>query len=337
MKCYPSSDDPSSVVLPGFTTLLLALVNWISGNRNTGDPAPSSIAGPSESQSPGDGSCGTTVDQEWEWHCGMEVLIFTKVNPPDLLAMAGLFHQADVMSTRLGCSDADYPIKAVVAGGTYEEVLAVTLVMDYLGALRLAGLGPSEARFSIEEQVLPGPVTSHLDYVRDVQAPELWVYGDTPDDGLINSRFSASESPILSVFETLFPRTASVMIRQRAPIIVALRPLLEFAVLWSESLRISNAAPFQFRGFYESARSRGLVNLMPNNVNQTSVDQTSGNQTSGNQTSGDATLAYKTLVQETMQAFERSRIVASYNSASYSRLGKFFGESGSDPSSKIGY
>ncbi|KAI9840314.1 MAG: hypothetical protein M1838_004126 [Thelocarpon superellum] len=281
MVCFPCTGPQDKGRNAGLSASLWWLLTWMCRHTRTiGDVENSSNPVAAEQA-----QCNVGLDTAWTMQCGAEVDIFTDIKPAALVALAALFHQAN----QLACSPDEYPIKVIITGGGNRLEETRSLVRNWLDDLYESGLMPEPSHFDPQDKVLAGPEWTDRAYPgRDIDPPRAW----NPFDPQ-GTRGQAAD-PLGSMFETF--GSLSLLTTQEAPAIVALRPIVEFTALWTESLRDRNPPAFQTTTQYEDQRRAPPFWL------------------------GDM----ETMTSDVLQAFSRSRIVMFQGARSFEFVGEFF-------------
>ena len=165
----------------------------------------------------------------WSWECGMEANIFVDNEPDDLLALLSLFSKATQHAKQHNCPPEQYPIKAVFGGGGYNPIMSHRMLQQYLGALQEAGFMPDVKSFDIDANVYPGPTSA------EGPAEGFDTWGLAFDESYTRNNPSIGQTidPLSSTLK--YSPVLKVLTRQKAPVIIALRPITEYAVSWVAS------------------------------------------------------------------------------------------------------
>ncbi|KAI9847231.1 MAG: hypothetical protein M1838_000967 [Thelocarpon superellum] len=257
----PASKASSTAALTGLGILARLLTQQVTvplmnGNSAVTNECPSSLVLP-----------------EVKWDCELEMNIFTDTEPDDLWALIAIFSKATSTYHTLQCPHNKYPVKAVFGGGGFNSDITHDMLKEYLGYLKSYRIIPDIA-FDIASQVHPGPVSAKaVDPEQDGLEQTLhisvnrfdrwgWSFGQLrhspqdPDQDLLSTTMSS----LAAVEATLRP--------QHAPLVVAMRPIFEFAVGYRESTRhmveLFNNATYEDqirRLAWSSEQFQGLIDV----------------------------------------------------------------------------
>ncbi|KAI9812076.1 MAG: hypothetical protein M1832_000629 [Thelocarpon impressellum] len=229
------------------STVLLALFSWCTSHLRTLDQAetvslggrqgplptlvPDTTQAHAASLDAAQGQCEAGLSEDWTLRCGMELNIFTEMRPADLLALIALIRRANEVARELDCRPEEYPIKEMFAGGGRNVDLRLREFRSFLADLQFEGLLPGPRWFNVTAQTHPGPAApdAHLPlYIARYRFTTTLTImtGQDPNQPV------PGETTLRSAEKTI-RATMEPLNRQRAPVIVALRPIYEFALLWS--------------------------------------------------------------------------------------------------------
>ncbi|KAI9852015.1 MAG: hypothetical protein M1838_002138 [Thelocarpon superellum] len=282
----------------GWTLGAISLLHWvfIGPITNHVEPAVDADVAPAQDIQ----QCKVSLTQDWNWTCQTEIVIATDGEPQDLFAIAGLFKQANDASKTLRCEDKDYPIKAVLTGGGYNTQTSWLLLRNFLLQLQQAGIVPDSSKFNVYTQMEAGPVA------RDYRQPRYWgppmAFDAAGSDVPWARGAQLAQSQLESMSHTYQLEMLRLM-KLRAPIIVALRPLFEFAVAWTESKREMRSATFTPTEGYEVFEQQQRIRSAP-------------------LPPADATTA--ATPRAIMEAFRRSKVIMYQGKTKFGQMGQFF-------------
>ena len=196
MVCIPPTNGKAAgVTVPGISIVFMALLRSLyPSTTNPNPPEPDFIPAAATNQS----ECSSTLDTEWQWHCGMEIDIFTENKPEDMFALAALFRKADEMFLALGCSAGQYPIKYVITGGSYDDHTAIDLTDTFLESLNDIGIGHDPLVSNGEKLMEGAPRCGPWQYQRDKAAVDTILEPTNPP-----SDYSSSAKVLGSVFKSI--------------------------------------------------------------------------------------------------------------------------------------
>ncbi|KAI9822125.1 MAG: hypothetical protein M1832_003128 [Thelocarpon impressellum] len=173
------------------------------------------------------------------------------MEPEDLYAMAALFRKANEIAIELRCRPEEYPIKAVYGGGGYNSDFWHLHLQYYLAILQTHGIVPDPRMFDIHTQAYKGPTS--LEHEKNCYD----IFPDGTPTPPTHRAMLGEQTTLSSVKATIGPIMEQLR-SQSAPIIVALRPLYEFAILWTE-YSLNQTQPSDRLG--ETMLLEGLVRL----------------------------------------------------------------------------
>ncbi|KAI9823412.1 MAG: hypothetical protein M1832_002422 [Thelocarpon impressellum] len=227
--------------------------------------------------------------EDFQVHCGVALNVFTAWKPDDLFALAAIFRKTNEIAIALRCRPEEYPIKAVYGGGGYNAETSLQILQAYLYELQLARIVPDETRFNVTLQTHLGPTALDLEN----PAYDLLSHGSpAPPD-------QRTRTPPQRTLDTTTRTIKSTMERigaQAAPVIMALRPLHEFALLWSQFSLNQTDPKFSVRNAYKDS-----VRLEPWLIDPENV-------------------------KASMLTFRRSRIAMYQGNGHFEEMGRFFAE-----------
>ncbi|KAI9848358.1 MAG: hypothetical protein M1838_000544 [Thelocarpon superellum] len=199
--------------------------------------------------------CPTIQTLDVEWNCKTAINIFTD-GVDDQLVIAALLDKATKTMKEHNCDE--YPIKFIFGDGGYNSPLWRQTLINQIYELGHAGIAPGGDWFFGPTHVLAGPTArdyndSRYDAVGRVYENGIkMIYPEYPFAAL---GMKEKEKPLDTLMAT-YSHTMSALSKQEDPIYVALRPIHEFAVWWTESSLYAGSDVFNITARYQQLKSR---------------------------------------------------------------------------------
>ncbi|KAI9814957.1 MAG: hypothetical protein M1832_005596 [Thelocarpon impressellum] len=260
MQCSASGHGASgSGASAVSSTLLWGLLAWCLSLLSPSGELPPIESAPRPALDALQGQCELGFGDGFRWRCGMELNIFTELKRDDFFAIAAIFRKANEISNELRCLPEEYPIKGVYGGGGYHAETWLVSLREFLYDLQRYHIVADESRFDVHEQTHRGPTA--LD--QENPAYDMLPGGNpAPLD-------QRTRTPPQTTLDSATSTVRSTMERlglQSAPIIMALRPLHEFTLLWSQFSLNQTEPRFKARESYRESVRREPWLAEPENV-----------------------------------------------------------------------
>ncbi|KAI9844383.1 MAG: hypothetical protein M1838_002207 [Thelocarpon superellum] len=209
---------------------VLGLLRWICPpTSQLGDVA--NVNANANAQAADGGACPAATYPQPEERCDREIVIFTDVKPENIFAVTTILRQALETHRRLSCQPEQFPVKHIFTGGGSSSSLWHDTLRTFLQKLQDEKIVPIS--FSIRSRVHQGPTALDADDAR--WGPVAQAYQDSLALQTGRPYTQNQSETILDSLRHAYVSVEAKIARLNAPTIVALRPIHEFAVWWTEA------------------------------------------------------------------------------------------------------